>query len=274
VDRIFLRQLGSDESLIAHASERWQNGNTYCYDLELRTPEGAPRECWQGLQLRKMEDAKSQDFPDSLAAVLLEWSVRRAAPATQVFAAFERDKNMGRRRRSEHAIQSALGSRSPVSWRADGKPEVAASVAVSAAHSNGLTLAVAAPELAGCDLEPICPRAGEVWRDLLGPERWQLAQLIARQAQEDIHTAATRVWTAMESLAKAGVSQNGPLVLLSSSLDGKGGISLGAPGVTVVTSVLRLRSDPMPFAVAVLTGNKECEATSTDTESALKRRTS
>jgi enediyne polyketide synthase len=274
VDRISLHQLASDETLIAHASERWQDGNTYCYDLELRTPEGAARECWQGLRLCKMEDAKTQDFPDSLAAVLLEWRVRRAAPATRVFAAFERDKNMDRRLRSEHAIQRALGSSWPVRWCADGKPEVAAPMAVSAAHSNGLTLAVAAAGEVGCDLEPICPRAGEVWRDLLGPERWQLAQLIARQAQEDIHTAATRVWTAMESLVKAGVSQNGPLVLLSPTLDSKGGISLGAPGVTVVTSVLRLRSDPMPFAVAVLTGNKECEATSTDTESVLKRRTS
>ncbi len=274
VDRISLRQLGSDESLIAHASERWQDGSTYCYDLELRTPEGALRECWQGLRLRKMEDAKTQDFPDALASVLLEWRVRRATPATRVFAAFERDKNMDRCRRSEHAIQRALGSSWPVRWRADGKPEVAAPMAVSAAHSNGLTLAVAAVGEVGCDLEPICQRAEEVWRDLLGPERWLLAQLIARQAQEDIHTAATRVWTAMESLAKAGVSQNGPLVLLSPPLDSKGGISLGAPGVTVTTSVLRLQSDPMPYAVAVLTRSEACEATSTDTESVLKRRTS
>jgi enediyne polyketide synthase len=274
VDRISLCQLSSNETLIAHASERWQDGNTYCYDLELRTPEGAARECWQGLRLRKMEDAKTQDFPDALASVLLEWRVRRAAPATRVFAAFERDKNMDRRQRSEQAIQRALGSSWPVRWRADGKPEVAAPMAVSAAHSNGLTLAVAAAGEVGCDLESIRQRAEEVWRDLLGPERWLLAQLIARQAQEDIHTAATRVWTAMESLAKAGVSQNGPLVLLSPSLGSKGGISLGAPGVTVATSVLRLQSDPMPYAVAVLTRNEECEATSTDTESVLKRRTS
>jgi enediyne polyketide synthase len=161
-----------------------------------------------------------------------------------------------------------------VRWRADGKPEVAGPMAVSAAHSNGLTLAVAAAGEVGCDLEPICQRAEEVWRDLLGPERWLLAQLIARQAQEDIHTAATRVWTAMESLAKAGVSQNGPLVLLSPPLDGKGGISLGAPGVTVATSVLRLQNDPLPYAVAVLTRSEECEATSTDIESVWKRRTS
>ncbi|MFZ1009421.1 MAG: SDR family NAD(P)-dependent oxidoreductase [Candidatus Sulfotelmatobacter sp.] len=274
VDRISPRELASDETLIAHASERWHEGNTYCYDLELRTPEGMLREHWKGLRLRKVEDAKTQDFPDALAAALLEWRVRRAAPASRVFAAFERDKNMDRRRRSERAIQRALGSPWPVRWRADGKPEVAAPMAVSAAHSNGLTLAVAAAGEVGCDLEPICPRAEEVWRDLLGPERWLLAQLIGRQAQEDIHTAATRVWTAMESLAKAGVSQNGPLVLLSSSIDGKGGISLGAPGVTMATSVVRFRRDPMLYAVAVLTRSEECEATSTDIESVLKRRTS
>jgi enediyne polyketide synthase len=274
VDLISLRELASDETLIAHASERWQDGNTYCYDLELRTPEGMLREYWQGLRLRKVEDAKTQDLPDPLAAALLEWRVRRAAPATRVFAAFERDKNMDRRRRSERAIQRALDSPRPVRWRADGKPEVAAPMAVSAAHSNGLTLAVTAPDVVGCDLEPICLRAQDVWRDLLGPERWLLAQLIARQAQEDIHTAATRVWTAMESLAKAGVSQNGPLVLLSSSLDSKGGISLGAPGVTMATSVVRFRSDPMPYAIAVLTRSEACEATSTDIESVLKRRTS
>lgn len=274
VDRISPCQLASDGTLIAHASECWQEGNTYCYDLELRTPEGAVREYWQGLRLRKVEDAKTQDWPDPLIAALLEWKVRRAASSTRVFAAFNREKNIDRRCRSERAIQRALDSPWPVRWRADGKPQVDAPLAVSAAHSNGLTLAVAAPDEVGCDLEPICPRSEDVWRDLLGPERWLLAQLIARQSQEDIHTAATRVWTAMESLAKTDASLSGPLVLFSSSLDNKSGISLAAHGVTITTSVVRFRGDSTPFAVAVLTRSETCAATSTDTESVLKRRTS
>jgi enediyne polyketide synthase len=274
VDHISVCRLASSEALIAHASERWQEGSTYCYDLELRTSDGSVREYWQGLRLRKVEDAKTQDWPDPLVAACLEWRVRKAAPATRVFAAFERDGNMDRRRRSERAIHRALASPWPVRWRADGKPEVDAPLAVSAAHSNGLTLAVAAPEAVGCDLEPICARSEDMWRDLLGPERWLLARLIANQAHEDLHTAATRVWTAMESLVKAEAPQNGPLVLLSSSVDNQGGVSLAGPGVTIATSVVRFRGAPTPFAVAVLTRSETCAATNTDTESVLKRRTS
>jgi len=252
-DRISLARLSNAETLIAHASERWQEGNTYCYDLELRTPEGAVREYWQGLRLQKVEDTKTQDWPDPLVAAFLEWQVRRATPATCVFAAFERDRNMDRRCRSERAITRALDSPWPVRWRADGKPEVDAPLAVSTAHSNGLTLAVAGPERVACDLEPICARSEEMWRDLLGPERWLLARLIANQAHEDLQTAATRVWTAMESLVKSEAPRNGPLVLLASScVDNKGGVSLAAPGVTIATSVVHFRGDPTPFAVAVL----------------------
>jgi len=274
-ERISLARLSNAETLIAHASERWQEGNTYCYDLELRTPEGAVREYWHSLRLQKVQDTKTQDWPDPLVAAFLEWQVRRATPATCVFAAFERDGNMDRRRRSERAIKRALDAPCPVRWRADGKPEVDAPLAVSTAHSNGLTLAVAAPERVACDIEPICARSEEMWRDLLGPERWLLARLIANQAHEDLQTAATRVWTAMESLVKAEAPRNGPLVLLtSSSVETNGGVSLAAPGMTITTTVVHFRDDPTPFAVAVLARSEACSATSTDTESLLKRRIS
>ena len=273
VDHISACHLAGDETLMAHASEHWQEGNTYSYDLELRGPEGAVRERWQGLRFRKVEDAKARDWPDPLVAACLEWHIRKTTSSTNVFAAFERNGSMERRRSSECAIQRAADSPWPVRWRADGKPEIDGPLAVSASHSNGLTLAVAAPEEVGCDLEPICSRSEDVWRDLLGPERWLLAQLIAHQAQEDIHTAATRVWTAMESLAKAEASQNGPLVL-SPSIDSKGGVSLAAPDAMITTSLVRFRGYPTPFAVAVLVRSEACAATSTDTECALKRRTS
>jgi enediyne polyketide synthase len=273
VDRISPCRLSTSETLIAHASERWQEGNTYCYDLELRSPDGAVREYWQGLQLQKVEDAKTQDWPDPLVAACLEWRVRRATPGARVFAAFERDGSVDRRRRSERAIQRALGSPWPVRWRADGKPEVDAPLVVSAAHSNSLTLAVAGSEAVACDLEPVCERPEEMWRDLLGQERWLLARLIANQANEDLHTAATRVWTAVETLAKVESSRNGPLVLLSSSADNSSGVFLAAPGVTISTSVVRFRGHPTPLGVAVLTRNGICATTSTGTESALKRRT-
>jgi enediyne polyketide synthase len=273
VDHVSLSKLPDDEPLTAHASERWQEHNTYCYDLELRTSDGVLCEYWKGLRLRKVEDAKDRDLPDPLVAAALEWCIRRSVSSPGVFVAFERGGDTDRRDRSARAIQRALDAPWPVRWRADGKPEVDAPLAVSAAHSNGLTLAVAAPGEVGCDLEPVSARSNDVWCDLLGTERWLLAELIANQVGEDIHTSATRVWTAMESVAKAEGSRDEPMALLLSSVDKQDGVSLTAPGVVIVTSVVRFRGDPTSFVVAVLARSKACAVTSIDTESVLKTQT-
>jgi enediyne polyketide synthase len=273
VDHVSLSKLPDDEPLVAHASERWHEGNSYCYDLELRTSDGVLREYWKGLRLRKVEDAKTRDLPDPLVAASLEWRIRRSVSSPGVFVAFERGGDANRRQRSMRAIQRVLDAPWPVRWRADGKPEVDAPLEVSAAHSNGLTLAVAAPDEVGCDLEPVSARSKNVWSDLLGTERWLLAQLIANQAGEDIHTAATRVWTAMESLAKAEGSRDEPMALLLSSVDKQRGVLLTAPGVMIVTSVVRFQCDPVSLVVAVLIRSETCAVTSIDTESVLKTQT-
>jgi enediyne polyketide synthase len=274
-DHISLARLSDNKPVIAHASERWQKGNTYCYDLELRSSSGTILEYWKGLRFHKVDDAKTQDWPDPLASALLEWRVRRATPSSRVFAAFEREinSNEDRRCRSERAIQRALDAPWPVRWRSDGKPLVDTSLCVSAAHSNGLTLAVAAPQLVACDIEPIRTRSDVMWRDLLGDERWSLARLIASQAQEDLQTAATRVWTAVEALMKADILRDGPLVLLSASVDKQDGVALAAPGATISTSVVRFRGDSTPFAVAVLARSEACAITSIGTGSVLKKPT-
>jgi hypothetical protein len=75
-------------------------------------------------------------------------------------------------------------------------------------------------------------------------------------------------------MVKDEPSQNGPLVLLSSSLKGDGAIALAAPGVTIATAVVRFHGDPTVAVVAVLTRSEVCATTSTDFESLLKRRTS
>jgi enediyne polyketide synthase len=276
VDHISLSKLDSRNPVLAHATERWQDGDTYCYDLELLTPEGTVLEYWQGLRLRKIEDSKTQDWPDPLASALLEWQVRRAAPTARISAVFERERTKGedRRRRSERSIQRAVDAPWPVRWTNNGKPEIDAPLDVSAAHSNGLTLAVASSQTVACDIEPICARAAEMWRDLLGSDRWLLARLIASQSDEDIHSAATRVWAAGETLAKADIPQSTPLGLLPPSVDKRGGISLTGSGATISTSVIRFRGDPTPFAVAVLVRSETCARTSIDTESALRRPTS
>jgi enediyne polyketide synthase len=255
VKRLHVARLNaaSQDQLFVHAHRRWVEGATYCYDVELRTTDGVLLEKWEELQLRKVADAANHSWPDALVAAFVEWRVEESIPAATVAAAFDRDRSDDRRSRSERAIQKALAAPHPVHWRADGKPELQVSaMGVSASHSNGLTLAVAGPSPLACDMEPVRARSEQVWRDLLGRDRWSLAELIAAEAGEDVQTSATRVWTALESLKKAEAPHDAPLVLLSCSQGSQGCVSLSASGLRISTSIVEFRDDPTPFAVSVL----------------------
>ena len=255
IDRVLPGYLEASEPLLARSRERWQQGNTYCYDLEFRDSAGVLRESWIGLRLHKVADAPGHAWPDALVAASLEWRVREMGATTELAAVFERDQGTDRKRRSERAIQKALKLPLPVERRADGKPEVQAAASVSAAHMNGLTLAVAGQGRLACDLEAISARSDEVWRDLLGWERWRLVELIAKQTGEDLHTAATRVWTAIECLKKAGAPEDSHLVFHACSLQEPSCVSLAMDNLKIVTAVVRFRDDPMPAAVSILTGS-------------------
>ena len=49
-----------------------------------------------------------------------------------------------------------------------------------------------------------------------------MAELITRETEDDLSTAATRVWSAIECLEKSGAILDGPLTLSSSTADGVG----------------------------------------------------
>ncbi|MBI4168488.1 MAG: hypothetical protein HY510_00970, partial [Acidobacteria bacterium] len=118
---------------------------------------------------------------------------------------------------------------------------------------GALVLAVAGPGPLGCDVEPVVPRPGAVWRDLLGPDRFTLATVVARETGEDEAAAATRVWAAAECLKKAGAVVDAPLVLSSAASDGW--VKLAAGPLVVATFVARVRGIERPLALALLVGN-------------------
>jgi enediyne polyketide synthase len=134
--------------------------------------------------------------------------------------------------------------------RPDGKPEAGAHQ-VSVSHAGGLTLAVTRDGNAlGCDVEPVAGRSPELWRDLLGPERYELARLIARVAPQSDDAAATRVWAAAESLKKAGVPHGAPLVLDTTAEDGW--LLLRSGDLAIGTWVAPVRELGAEAAIAVL----------------------
>jgi enediyne polyketide synthase len=113
-----------------------------------------------------------------------------------------------------------------------------------------LTLAVTGPGLVSCDIEPVTTRRDSVWQDLLGPERFRLAEIISEEMSEEPAAAATRVWAANECLKKAGVMVSAPLVLSSTTEDGWALLSSGS--LTIATLITSVRGVEWKLAVGVL----------------------
>ena len=253
VDRVVTLGLAADVPLMLAARERSRHGDDFVYDLELVDAEGRLRERWEGLRLKAVDRIAP---PESWTATLLSPHVERRLqeilPGSGVRVSLSPNGQEGSRK----AVFSLLGA-GESSHRPDGKPE-AAGGQVSVSHAGSLMLAVArnAPGVRiGCDLEPVEARPEEIWRGLLGPDRFLLAELIARERGESRDAAATRVWAAAESLAKAGVPHGAPLTLESGGsrpTDGDGWLILRSGDLRIGSLVAPVRELAGPAALAVL----------------------
>ena len=126
------------------------------------------------------------------------------------------------------------------------------------AHAANLVLAIAGQttdDRIGCDLETVVERTAETWRDLLGAERFALAQLIAGQPGERPDAAATRVWTAAESLHKAGSPAGAPLLLEAALDDGWLLLRSGSLRIASFATTVRELGGPCALAIAAPDGD-------------------
>jgi len=160
------------------------------------------------------------------------------------------DGRGARRRQTKIAVERMLDRPVVITHRGDGKAQIAdEDIAVSASHGAGVTLAVAGSGRVGCDVEPISERADQDWQGLLAPEQLALAELIQRERGEDQAAAATRVWSAVECLRKAGRTLTGAITLAAGGQAGWVLLQSGAAKIaTFVTSVLD-QPDPVVFTI-------------------------
>jgi enediyne polyketide synthase len=274
VERLVPHATGASAPLWVHARERSRDGDRFVYDVSVSDSQEKVLESWDGLHLRIAERVSHHGpWSTPLLGPYLERRLSELAPGSSVAVAIERNGEADRRTGSEQAIWAAIGATVPVERRPDGRPEVIGRGCVSAAHAADFILAVAGSSPVACDVEPVQPRSVATWRDLLGPERLDLAELIGRTAREDRDAAATRVWAAIESLKKAGATADVPLVLASSSEDGW--VLLRAGSGVIATFVAQVRDAETRLALAVLRrGEAWCnDPTNTDTWSRSKTRT-
>ncbi|WP_433386174.1 type I polyketide synthase [Micromonospora sp. KLBMP9576] len=240
------------------ATERSRDGDTYVYDLALRAADGTVVERWEGLRLRAV---RKRDGGGPWVPALLGPYLQRAVgdlTGVEVSVAVEPTEADGggsvddlrarRRARSARALAGATGRVTRVRYRGDGRPEIDAGQ-VSFAHGAGVTVCATAPTVTACDVEPVVARTPVEWRGLLGAHAELLPLLQAGDADENGDVAATRVWTAMECLQKAGEPPGGTLTVLPEQQAGWVVFTAGPISVATVATSLRGRSEPVVFAV-------------------------
>jgi enediyne polyketide synthase len=259
VERIVCARLPSDERLSFRARERRREGVELIYDLDILDCDGNVRERWEGLRLRAVDRPPA---PEQWTAALLAPYVERRLDDLLPGAAVRVALAPAPGKRAQHAdaasaalVRYLLGEEAILRHRPDGKPETGGGWHVSLAHAPGLLLAVTAERSVGCDLEPVAERSPEVWRQLLGDERYRLAEAIAGSRGEGRDAAATRVWTVAESLTKAGAPPGAPLVLEQvDEKDGADGWLLLRSGrLRIGSLVAPMRDLQGPAALAILT---------------------
>jgi len=243
VDRLWSGRLAQDAAHSFRARERRREGDTFHYDLDILGPGGELRERWEGLRLRAV--AATAPGPAWGAALLAPFAERRLAeliPGSAVRVALEQGDGGARRHRPDGRPES----------RSD-RSDRGAGGSLSVSHAADLTLTVAGPGRLGCDLEAVAPRTPAVWRDLLGGERFRLAELIAHERGEDLDGAATRVWAAAECLQKAGAPHAAPLTVGAGGDSADGWLLLRSGGLAIGTLLAPVRELAGPAALAVLT---------------------
>lgn len=257
IERLYPMAAGADlpQEVRYCATERHRDGDTYVYDIAVRTGDGTVVERWEGLTLHAV---RKTDGSGPWVAPLLGSYLERAVEevlGTRLAIAVEPDlpgagESAGdRRAATARAVQRALGESAEVRYRPDGRPEVAGGREISAAHGLGVTLGVAAAGTVACDIEAVCVRDADTWAGLLG-EHAGLAAQVVKQTGEAPDTAATRVWGAVECLRKAGLMAGAPLTLAPPDRDNWVVFSSG--GLRIATFVTTLRDVLEPAVVAFL----------------------
>jgi enediyne polyketide synthase len=241
-----------------HARERVRQGDNFIYDLEILDGKGSIVEFWEGLRLRAVQQmTPNRSWPDALLGPYVERRLEELVVPSHARVVLQRNGKpnqvekhaQDRRAGTDSSLQQAVGRTDRIWRRPDGKPVLALAEGLSAAHALDLTLAVANGKDVACDLEFVTARSGSVWRDLLGVDRFLLAERIGRQRQESPEAAATRMWVASECLKKAGFSAEAPLLLETETADGW--VVLRSGALSIATCVLAVAHVQAPLALAV-----------------------
>jgi len=252
IARLDIDAVASSTSWRVTASERSRDATSLVYDLVIADADGRTRERWDGLVLRIVRDcAPPLRWPLALLGPYVQRRVAALLGASPLHVAVDRGERQGTEQETSRLLAAAIGVPVALHHRPDGKPQASHGYHVSLAYSGGVALAVAGRRAVGCDLERVGERLRTHWRDLLGLERWRLAEQLADEFAEDVGSAATRVWTSLESFKKAGLPVDAPVTLGDRSADSWTLLRCGRFAAATMVAAAQGVDEPLALAVAL-----------------------
>jgi enediyne polyketide synthase len=263
IEHLTIYSVNLSDNQFVSAKEKQHIGDTFIYDLEVFDSEGNLLETWEGLELQVIKHKDPQDtWISALLPPYLERQIKEVMPNADLTLIIDYDATVERRVRSDRSLLASQKSKvksQKVYRRGDGKPELKNGEAVSVSHAGDLTLVVAGSD--GCDVEPVVSREVQVWEDLLGVRRFDLAQVVAQETGESLDVAATRIWCANECLKKAGMIADAPLLLMQSKIQNPKSkiemVWLESGEKAIATFVVSLREVEEALVFAVLVQRQE-----------------
>jgi enediyne polyketide synthase len=263
VEKLFLAEPGSqhEDYVLLDARERSQDGDSYVYDLDVRNPDGALVERWEGLKLRavRKRDGAGPWVPSMLGSYVERATERLLGGSRSVVVEpdpADRPAEGIAERRSQTALAAgrALDRVVEIRYRPDGKPELDGAE-VTASHTAQLTLVVAGTGQIACDIETAVERTDEDWAGLLGDELLAVGRLLATDAGEPVSVANTRVWSALECIRKTG-EMTQALTVRQVDADGWALLACGDARIATWSTTVNDRPEPIVFAVLQAEGNR------------------
>lgn len=261
IEKLYLADpagIGAGDIVVMDARERLQDGDSYVYDIDVLDGSGAVLERWEGLTLRAVrKKGGAGPWVPALLGSYLQRSAERVL-GTNPVVVVEPDPATGlveaadRRAQTELAASRALDGRAGIRYRPDGRPEIDGGT-LSASHGAGVTLVVTGQGRLACDVEVVAQREQRDWSDLLGAAQLPLRDLIAAETGEGASLAATRVWSALECLRKAGITGQ---ALTLDRVDTEGWVVLSDGDARIATWVTTLNDVADDVVFAVLAGEE------------------
>jgi enediyne polyketide synthase len=174
---------------LAHSIMKYENDDSYCYDLIITDTNYNILEIWNNIVFKKLENKKYDKWNKDLLCCYIKRNLSKNSNIKIHFSCNDSKEN---------------------GYRSDGKPNNYG-LYTSRSYTKNLCFIVSDSHEVSCDIECV---STENSHKILNDQFHDLYEALVNTSSEDSNTLVTLVWSVIECIKKAGLSLNQPVTIL------------------------------------------------------------